>query len=245
MVELRTSIGNAHKSAGTDQRADTANRRSRRAPRMVKGRHMTKYSAPTIPKTVSGSKDLIGDDVAGAREFGETHDRCQRGALDQLYKEADRRGQRDTERLRQDDVLRARYVSEAEGLCGLGLAARNRLDRSPPDLAEVGAGMKRQADGDGNPGVEPQTHQRQPVIDDEELHQKRCSLEDRNVAGRHALEQRYAGGSCERDAEACNAATDEADHGQDNGPFQADQEEDEFIGTHETLLLDGILEVVR
>jgi hypothetical protein len=44
----------ASSEIGSDQRADAANLRSRRAPMIVKGQHIRKYSAPTTPKTVNG-----------------------------------------------------------------------------------------------------------------------------------------------------------------------------------------------
>ena len=49
-------------------------------------------------------EDLVGDDVAGARQLGEADDGGERGALDELHQEADRRRAARCEGLRQDDV---------------------------------------------------------------------------------------------------------------------------------------------
>src|SRR5579864_1423042 len=57
-----------------------------------------------------GLEDLIGDDAAGACEFGEADDRRQRGSLEELHEETDRGWQRDAQRLRQNHVLHPRHI---------------------------------------------------------------------------------------------------------------------------------------
>jgi hypothetical protein len=88
--------------------------------------------------------DLVGHDRAGPGQLDEADDRGERGPLEQLHEEADGRRQRQFEGLRHDHVEHAAAGGEAESICRLALAARHRLDRAAPDLAEEGRGMRRQ-----------------------------------------------------------------------------------------------------
>ena len=81
--------------------------------------------APTTPKTRSGLKVWLETICPARGELDEADDGGERGALDELHQEANRRRQRDAERLRQDDVAHARDIAAAERLRGLGLAARH------------------------------------------------------------------------------------------------------------------------
>ena len=88
--------------------------------------------------------------------------------------------------------------------------------------------MQREADRDGDPGIELQPDERQSVIDDEQLHQQRRALEQGDIAGRRTLQQRAAGGARQRDAEPGDAAADEADRRERERPFQAGEQEQEL-----------------
>ena len=71
-----------------------------------------------------------------------------------------------------------------------------------------------------SPGVDVEADQRQAVVDDEQLHQQRRALEQRDVAGRGAAhELRCRTMRSERDAEAEDDAADKADRGEQQGPF--------------------------
>ena len=120
---------------------------------------------------------------------------------------------------------------QAERIGGFRLALRHRLDAAAPDFAEEGAGVQRKSDGDRNPGIDIEARKRHAVIDHEKLHQERRALKDGDVTGAGALDRRAVRDAGKRHAKAEDAAADKADDGQRKRPFQALQQEEEFVGT--------------
>ncbi len=172
----------------------------------------------------------VGQQRSGARQFGETDDRRQRRALDQLDQESDGRRQRDLQRLRQDDVTHPRPVVEAERPRGLGLAARDRLDRAAPDFAEEGAGVQHEGNRHRDPRTDRDVEQPDAIIDDEQLQQQRRAAEDLDERAGHPLQRTHAAGPAERHGEAAEAAEREADGGERKRPQRADQQQVELSG---------------
>ena len=95
---------------------------------------------------------------------------------------------------------------QAERLCSFRLPLRNGLDTAAPDFAEKSAGMQREGHGDSHPGIDVESHQRNAVIDDEKLHQKRRTLKDGDVTGGEAAGERGVRGAGEGDSKAEDAA---------------------------------------
>src|SRR5579859_129083 len=92
-----------------------------------------------------GLKGDVGDDRTGLGYLQEPDDRGERRALYHLDREAHGRRDGKAQRLRQDDE--AELLAEAQGQAagGLPLAVRDRLDRTAPDLRQIGAGKQGQA----------------------------------------------------------------------------------------------------
>src|SRR5579859_71436 len=91
----------------------------------------------------------VVDELPGARQLDEADDRDDGGVLHQLDEEAHRRRQRDAQRLGDDDVPVLLPARECErGRC-LPLLERDRLDRTAPDLGEIGADIDAERQGGG------------------------------------------------------------------------------------------------
>src|SRR5450830_721551 len=80
----------------------------------------------------------VVDDLAGARQIDETNHRSQRGVLDDLHHEADRRWNRNLERLRQNHFLQLFETIETEALGSFPLGFWHRFDATTPDFTEEG-----------------------------------------------------------------------------------------------------------
>ena len=82
------------------------------------------------------AKGCIVHDLCRARELDEADDRGKRRAFQKLYQEADRRRNRDAQRLRHDYEAKLLRVVERERACPFPLAARDGLNAAAPDFAE-------------------------------------------------------------------------------------------------------------
>ncbi|MNT40560.1 hypothetical protein D3C72_1768820 [compost metagenome] len=91
--------------------------------------------------------------------------------------------------------------------------------------------MQRKSDGDSDPRIDIKARKRHAVIHHEKLHQEWRALENGDVTGAGALDCRAVCDAGKRHAKAKNAAADKADDGQRKRPFQALQQEEEFVGT--------------
>ena len=113
------------------------------------------------------------DDRAKGREFDELHEiRCQW-----------RQGHTDC--LRQHDAAERLQRCQPKHRCRLTMALRHRLDASPIDLGDEGGLVDRQADDECGEGADADPeHDRQHVIDPQQLHQDRCVADD--LSERHA-----------------------------------------------------------
>ena len=118
---------------------------------------------------------------------------------------------------------------QAERLGGFRLPLRHGLNAAPPDLAEIGAGMQREGDGHRNPRIDIEAEKCHAVIDDEELHEERRALEDRDIAGGRLLQDLVFRRAGQRHEKTENATADKADDRQCHGPFQTLQQEVDFI----------------
>src|SRR5882757_3664844 len=126
-------------------------------------------------------KRRIVDDLAGARQFDEADDRCQRGVLHHLDHEPNRRRGGDAHRLRQDDVGVLLETVETEAVRRLPLGARNRFDAAAPDLAEKRADIECQRQSGRDQRIEPIARETEAKIGQEQQHQQRRALHDLDV----------------------------------------------------------------
>src|SRR5271155_38520 len=161
----------------------------------------------------------VGHQLPGASELDKADNRSDRGALDQLDRETNRRWDRDARRLRQDDVPELFGKAEREAFRGLPLRPRNGLDRTAPDLAEERARIQGEGKQHGRPGIDLKVEEDgEAIIGDEELHQHGRPLEQRDVPDGEPLQGSGWGDPQDRDEETDDPAAYEGAERQQQGP---------------------------
>ena len=104
-----------------------------------------------------------------------------RGLLDHGDKLVAHRGERDLDRLRQNDVDHLLGPAHAQRVGGLGLAAVHGLQARPDQLRHVGAGVDDERDHAKRHPGEPDAHLRQSVDDHQDLYEQRGAPDERDV----------------------------------------------------------------
>ena len=141
--------------------------------------------------------------------------------LEHLDGEADQRGQRDAQALRDDDVAHRVERVEAERLRRLALAAGHRLEAGAEQLARVRGGRQRDADAGRDEAREVEAELRDAVVDEVEEHERGDAAaelhdDDREPAHRAGL---HGGADAEQRPEG--QADDERDDRDAEGREQA------------------------
>src|SRR6266567_806712 len=168
----------------------------------------------------------VDDELARARKLDESDDRRDRRALDQLHQETHRRRDRDSKRLRQNDVAKLRRRGKRERRSRLPLLARDGLDRPAPYLAQKRGGVHRERNHHRRPRVDADAGQHgEPVVREKKLHQHGGALDHPDVAGREPAQRRERGGAGKREQEPSDPPADEGDERQHHRPAQRAEKE--------------------
>ncbi|EGE60873.1 hypothetical protein RHECNPAF_1330043 [Rhizobium etli CNPAF512] len=174
-------------------------------------------------------ESVIRYDLPGAGEFGKADDRDERGSLNESDEEADRRRKRDLKCLGQNHVEHAVAVRQAEGSRRFGLAKRHCLDASPPDFAEKRTAVGGQSDRGSDPCADVESDQSNAIIEHEELHQERRSLEHLDVQICEPAWKRVGTGSHQSDHHTDYAAACKRNSRKKNRPLQPFHEHPKVI----------------
>jgi hypothetical protein len=89
-----------------------------------------------------------------------------------------------------------------------------------------------EANGHCCPGIQVQADQGESIVDHEQLHQQRRTLEQGDVGDSHAFGDEGAGRSRKCDGKARDAAANKANRRQRHCPLQAFQKKQELAGAH-------------
>src|SRR3954469_598624 len=163
-------------------------------------------------------------DLRLAGELDEADRRRERGVLDQLNQETDRRRDGDPHRLRHDDVAQLVEEAEAERRARLPLRRRDRGERAAPDFAEEGAGIDRERRRRRDPRVDHESDERQAEIEQEQPGKQRRALDRLHVDDREPAHRRERRHPEEGDHKAGEAAAEEGDGGERDGPARGAEE---------------------
>src|SRR5260221_2829100 len=171
----------------------------------------------------------VVDQLAGPGELDEADEGGQRRILDDLHHDADGRRGRHADGLRNDDVPKLLYATEAERGRTLPLRARHGLDAAAPYLAEEGARIERQRQGGGGDRRQVGADEAEPEIPDEELDQQRRALDDLNVDPGQRPYRPRPRDTAERHEPTDEAAADEGDDREQHRPLRRLQKEEGVV----------------
>src|SRR4051794_25522306 len=169
------------------------------------------------------SEGRIVEHGAGLGQLDEANDRGERGALDDLYGEADGRRDRDARGLRQDDVAHLLDVAEREAGGRLPLALRYRFDAAAPDLGQERTGPECQRQRRRCPRRDLDAEQRDAEEEQKQLHQQRRALEELDIDLGEPFQRRDPRGTHEQERQAYDAAAGKRDQRQHDRPLRGDQ----------------------
>ena len=123
-------------------------------------------------------------------------------------------------------VQRGRARAEAASHWVFGMASMAPRQMSP----RKAGGVEGEGEGDGGPGVEADAGEDGEAVEgDEELHEQWRALQQADIGGCGPAERAVGRDAQEGDDEAAESAADEGDQGEQDGPAEGAQEEDQLL----------------